>query len=112
MIQVSAILAYPLHVLVEGILLLADSMLDVTWAELAARTAVGHRQGITIRAAVVGPDVLVTASVRHLGRVRDNWAQVRVRAWDGVEPWDDYHRREAEEICASMARKLAAREKR
>lgn len=109
--MIDVALAYPITVLMEAAESWLEAKTDVTWAELAGMAAVGSRQGMTVKARVVGNEVIVTVSVRHLGRFRGAWAQVRVEAWDGVEPWEEYHKRAGAEICGSMGIKLASRER-
>ena len=84
---------------------------DTGWALAAGKAAIeGRGEDMFVEAAVVGSEVLVTVYASHLGRLRRNWAQVRVKAWDGEEEWDAFVKRAAGEVIYKLFPKLDARE--
>lgn len=85
---------------------------DIGWALAAGKAVIeGRGEGMQVEAGVVGGEVLVTVYAPHLGRPRRNWAQARVKAWDGEEDWDTFVKRAAGEVIYKLLPKLDTRDR-
>jgi hypothetical protein len=94
--------------LLEGMLDVAMTTMDLGWAGDAAREAVGDRPGLVVEVGATSREVMVTVRAQVFAQWRV-LAAVRLPVWDGDEDPGTYRRRAGDLITRTITHKLAER---